>query len=337
VALVEVRQLRVEFPAEGFIAPAVDGFDLELDAAQIVAVVGESGSGKSAMALALMGLIEAPGRVSAQRMHFAGTDLLRAGESTRRGLLGKSMAMIFQDPSTSLDPCYTVGFQLGEALRAHARVSAAQARSRSLALLKSVEIAEPAARLGAYAHQLSGGMAQRVMIAMAIAHAPRLLLADEPTTALDVTVQAQILELLCNLQRERDMALLLISHDLALVADVAQRVIVMYAGQEVEQGAVPEMFDVPRHPYTRALLDALPERNAGRSRIAAIGGAVPGPRERPAGCLFAPRCAFALQRCHRERPLLEAEGARRFRCHYPLDARGTPTRGWRPEAAGGPA
>jgi dipeptide transport system ATP-binding protein len=244
--------------------------------------------------------------------------------------------MIFQDPLASLDPCYTVAFQLTETLRIHGteaeRASPKLRRARALELLRQVEIPDAAARLRAFPHQLSGGMAQRVMIAMAIACDPKLLIADEPTTALDVTVQAQVLALLLKLQRERGMALLLITHDLAVVAETARRVLVMYAGQVVETGPVPGIFEAPRHPYTQALLAALPEHNADRARLKAIRGVVPGVRDRPRGCLLNPRCDYAVERCRVERPGLEGEGGRQARCHFPLDAQGRPTGGWQPEA-----
>jgi dipeptide transport system ATP-binding protein len=326
--LLEVNNLRVEFgPAQAPFA-AVDGVDFAIEAGEIVGIVGESGSGKSLTALAVMGLVDFPGRVNAQRMTFAGGDLLRMDERDRRRISGKDMAMIFQDPMTSLNPSYTVEFQLTEALRVHGAERGAARRAQALQLLQQVEIPDAQSRLHAYPHQLSGGMAQRVMIAMAIACNPKLLIADEPTTALDVTVQAQILELLVNLQRERGMALILISHDLAVIAQVAQRVVVLYAGQEIESGPIPEIFDVPRHPYTRALLDALPERNIGALRLATIPGVVPGPFDRPPGCLFSPRCTFAKQRCASERPQLTGAAGRLVRCHFPLDAHGAPTQGW---------
>jgi dipeptide transport system ATP-binding protein len=330
--LLEVANLRVEFGTERAPFAAVDGADFSIEAGEIVGLVGESGSGKSVTALALMGLVDFPGRVRADRLAFLGRDLLTLSESARRELVGKEMAMIFQDPMSSLNPCYTVAFQLTEALRIHEGGSSRAHRARALDLLKQVDIPDPVSRLGAYPHQLSGGMSQRVMIAMAIACNPKLLIADEPTTALDVTVQAQILELLLELQRSRGMALLLITHDLAVVAEVAHRVVVMYAGQEFESGPVPEIFEAPRHPYTRALLDALPERNLGKERIATIPGVVPGQYDRPVGCLLAPRCKFALSRCHREHPELTGPEGRKARCHYPLDATGAPTGGWRPES-----
>src|SRR5438552_6263980 len=282
--LLEIAGLTVEFGTEAAPFLAVEDVSLTVDAGEIVGCVGESGSGKSVTALAVMGLVEFPGRVHAKRMRFAERDLLSLSGSERRALVGKDIAMIFQDPLASLNPCFTVAFQLTETLRIHGtddeRRSGKVRRARALELLQQVEIPDAAARLDAFPHQLSGGMAQRVMIAMAIACNPRLLIADEPTTALDVTVQAQVLELLVRLQRERSMALLLITHDLAVVAETVQRVIVMYAGQAVETGPVPEIFEAPKHPYTQALLAALPEHNADRARLKAIPGVVPGQHDR---------------------------------------------------------
>jgi dipeptide transport system ATP-binding protein len=335
MALVEIEDLRVEFGAEAAPVVAVDGIDLTLDVGEVVGCVGESGSGKSVTALALMGLVEFPGRVRARRLAFAGRDLLALSDAQRRALVGKDMAMIFQDPLASLNPCFTVAFQLTETLRIHGsdaeRANAALRRARALELLRQVEIPDAQARLAAFPHQLSGGMAQRVMIAMAIACNPKLLIADEPTTALDVTVQAQVLELLLRLQRERGMALLLITHDLAVVAETAQRVFVMYAGQVVETGPIPQIFEAPEHPYTQALLAALPEHNRDRARLKAIPGVVPGQHDRPVGCLLHPRCDYAVERCRIERPPLAGPSGRQARCHFPLDAAGRPTRGWRPE------
>ena len=320
--LVEIEDLHIAFGTPARAITAVEGVDLSIGAGEIVGLVGESGSGKSVTALALMGLVDFPGRVRAARMTFAGRDLLRASAESRRALAGRDIAMIFQDPLASLDPCYTVGYQLNEALSLHGsteeRANAAARRARALALLREVEIPDPPARLSAYPHQLSGGMAQRVMIAMAIAGRPRLLIADEPTTALDVTVQAQVLALLTRLRRELAMAVLLITHDLAVVAETADRVVVMYAGQVMETGAVPAIFDAPRHPYTRALLDALPEHNLDRARLRTIRGVVPGAFDRPTGCLLCPRCEFAVARCADERPALEGNAARAVRCHFPL-------------------
>jgi len=323
--LVEIRDLRVDFGTPARPLPAVDGIDLSIGAGEIVALVGESGSGKSVTALALMGLVDVPARVAAQRIAFAGRDLLQMRAAERRALAGRGIAMIFQDPHASLDPCYTVGNQLDEALRFHGnaqeRASKTVRRERSLALLGEVEIADAAARLRSYPHQLSGGMAQRVMIAIALAGRPRLLIADEPTTALDVTVQAQVLALLMRVRDERAMAILLITHDLAVVAETADRAVVMYAGQVMETGTVPALFDAPRHPYTRALLDASPGHGAARERLRTIPGVVPGAAHRPPGCLLAPRCAFAAERCTAERPAMRRiAGQASVRCHFALTA-----------------
>ena len=322
-ALLEIAGLHVDFGTPTAPLLAVEGVDLSIGAGEIVGLVGESGSGKSVTALALMGLVDAPARVAAEHIAFAGRDLLRMRAAERRALAGRDMAMIFQDPHASLDPCYTVGYQLDEALRFHGngqeRASASVRRERALELLGEVEISDPVSRLRSYPHQLSGGMAQRVMIAIALAGRPRLLIADEPTTALDVTVQAQVLALLLRLRDERAMAILLITHDLAVVAETADRVVVMYAGQVMETADVPALFDAPRHPYTRALLDAIPEQGEPRMRLRTIPGVVPGAAQRPTGCLLAPRCAFAVARCTAERPALRRVAERSsVRCHFPL-------------------
>src|SRR6266496_5003923 len=267
MALLEIEDLHVEFPSQGAVMHAVEGVSLTLDEGEVLGIVGESGSGKSVTMLAVMGLTAYPGRVRAKRLQFAGRDLQRLSDRERRTLTGKDVAMIFQDPTTSLNPCFTVGFQLCETLRLHLGMNGKTARRRAIELLEQVGIPAASSRLGDFPHQLSGGMNQRVMIAMAIACNPRLLIADEPTTALDVTIQAQILDLLRGLQRERGMALILVPHDLAVVAETAQRVFVMYAGQVVETGAVPQIFEAPVHPYTQALLAALPEHNRDRARL----------------------------------------------------------------------
>ena len=314
MALLEVRDLGVEFGA----FRAVDNVSLHVDAGEVLGIVGESGSGKSVTALALMGLIDEPGRVHAERLAFDGRDLLAMSLKERRSLLGKDIAMIFQDPMASLNPCFTVEFQLVETLRLHEGGSRRALRARALELLKQVEIPDAEARLSAYPHQLSGGMSQRVMVAMAIACNPRLLIADEPTTALDVTIQAQMLALLLKLQRERGMALMLITHDLGVVAEVAQRVLVMYAGQVVETARVPDIFEAPRHPYTEALLSALPEHNIGQRRLRSMAGMVPGAFDRPRGCLLSPRCPYVQPRCRAERPTLDGDVGAQARCFYPL-------------------
>src|SRR5688572_9274533 len=316
--LLEIRNLTVEFPTLHGAFKAVDAVDLTVEEGEIVAIVGESGSGKSVSMLAVMGLLPWTARVSADRLAFDGRDLTRLSRAERRQIRGKDMAMIFQEPMTSLNPCFTVGFQLIEAIRAHEGATRTEARERALALLDQVGIPAPESRLDAYPHQLSGGMSQRVMVAMAIACNPRLLIADEPTTALDVTIQAQMLALLLKLQRERGMALVLITHDLGVVAEVAQRVMVMYAGQVVETAAVPQIFEAPRHPYTEALLSALPEHNIGQRRLRSMGGMVPGAFDRPAGCLLAPRCAYVKDRCRTEPPALYGEPGAQARCFFPL-------------------
>ena len=336
--MLEIEQLTVTFGVPERPIVAVDGVDLTVEAGDIVGCVGESGSGKTVMALAIMGLVDFPGRVRARALRFAGRDLLALDERARRAVVGKDIAMVFQDPLASLDPCYTVAFQLEEALRVHGtdeeRHDAGARRKRALALLEAVEIPDARARLAAYPHQLSGGMAQRVMIAMAVACSPKLLIADEPSTALDVTVQAQILDLLLRLQREQGMALLLITHDLAVVAETAHRVVVMYAGQVFETGAVPGIFEQPRNPYTQALLSALPEHNVSAARLATIPGIVPGQYDRPHGCLFAPRCRYAVARCRAARPDLYGPRLAASRCLFPLDDAGRPTNGWAAETAG---
>jgi dipeptide transport system ATP-binding protein len=328
MALLELHNLRVEFGSEKSPFTAVDGLDLTIAEGEVVGIVGESGSGKSVTSLALMGLIDYPGRVTATRMAYDGRELQTMSGRERRSLLGKDIAMIFQDPMTSLNPCFTVAYQLIETLRVHQRGSKAVLRAKALELLQQVDIPDPERRLDAYPHQLSGGMSQRVMVAIAIACNPRLLIADEPTTALDVTVQSQMLELLLQLQRERGMALMLITHDLSVIAQTAQRVVVMYAGQVVETGRVPDIFDAPRHPYTQALLAALPEHNVGRARLQTLPGVVPGQYDRPEGCLLSPRCAYATALCHAERPALSGPADAQVRCHFPLDASGQPTNNW---------
>ena len=314
MALLEVKDLGVSFGA----FRAVDNVSLHVDAGEVLGIVGESGSGKSVTALALLGLIDAPGRVRAERLAFDGRELPSLSPRERRRLVGGDIAMIFQDPMTSLNPSFSVAFQLMETIGLHEGGSRAARRARALELLRAVEIPDAERRLDAFPHQLSGGMSQRVMLAMAIACNPRLLIADEPTTALDVTIQAQMLALLLKLQRERGMALVLITHDLGVVAEVAERVIVMYAGQVVEQAPVPRIFELPSHPYTEALLAALPERNAGRRRLQSLGGVVPGAFDRPAGCLLSPRCPYAQERCRAERPALFELEASRARCFFPL-------------------
>ncbi|HSI52547.1 MAG: ABC transporter ATP-binding protein [Ramlibacter sp.] len=316
--LLEIEDLHVEFPTQGSVMHAVDGVSLTLEEGEVLGIVGESGSGKSVTMMALMGLIAYPGKVRAKTLRFAGHDLLGISDKERRRLVGKDMAMIFQEPTTSLNPCFTIGWQLVEALRLHSPLDKASAKRRAIELLDQVGIPAAHTRLNDYPHQMSGGMNQRVMIAMAISCNPRLLIADEPTTALDVTIQAQILDLLRNLQKERGMGLVLITHNMGVVSEMAQRVAVMYAGQVMEQRPVGELFADPQHPYTEALLSALPERGPAGHRLATIPGVVPGVFDRPTGCLFAPRCAYATQHSMTVRPELRDWQGGQVRCHYPL-------------------
>ena len=318
MALLEIENLTLEFGSEKNAFRAVDNVSLTVDEGEVVGVVGESGSGKSVTMLALMGLVSYPGRVQASKLNFAGTDLLTLPASERRKITGKDVAMVFQEPMTSLNPCFTVGFQIMETLKVHEGGTREERKRRTYELLDQVGIPGAASRIGNFPHQLSGGMNQRVMIAMAIACNPRLLIADEPTTSLDVTIQAQILDLLLELQRERGMALILITHDMAVIAETAQRVAVMYAGQMVEQQEVRGLFSNPRHPYTSALLNALPERGVGKKRLPTITGVVPGMYDRPEGCLFNPRCTLATDKCRAEQPAISFNGPDHIRCHTPL-------------------
>ena len=322
MALLEIRNLSVSFATRRGAHVAVDGFDLDLDRNEALAVVGESGSGKSVAMLAVMGLLPPTATVTADRMSFGGADLMAISANQRRRLAGKDMAMIFQEPMSSLNPCFTVEFQIGEALKTHLGLDR-KARSKCvLELLAEVGIPDPSRRARAFPHQLSGGMCQRVMIAMAIACRPKVLIADEPTTALDVTIQAQILDLLLALREENGMGLVLITHDMGVVAETADRVIVQYAGRQVEASNTRDLFADPHHPYTAALLAALPERATER-RLPAIPGVVPGQFDRPGGCLFAPRCRYAFEACHRLAPQPASSDFGRALCHAPL-ARGVP-------------
>jgi len=317
--LIDIQNLSVEFPTAGGMLRAVDGVSLQIGEGEVVGVVGESGSGKSVSMLALMGLVAYPGQVSADKLTFGDVDMLSLPSSERRKITGKDIAMVFQEPTTSLNPCFTVGFQIMETLKVHEGGTRKERRERAIELLDQVGIPAPATRLSAFPHQLSGGMNQRVMIAMAIACKPKLLIADEPTTALDVTIQKQILDLLLRLQDERGMALVLITHDMAVVAETAQRVVVMYAGQMVEVQPSDALFSTPRHPYTSALLNALPERGAGRSRLPTIPGVVPGQSDRPGGCLFNPRCEQASEVCRTKAPVYTVHEDYAVRCHTPID------------------
>jgi oligopeptide/dipeptide ABC transporter ATP-binding protein len=314
--VLEVENLRISFPdaGKGRVYP-VDGVSFSLDRGQTLALVGESGCGKSLTSLALLRLVPAPGRIEdGSAIRLGDTDVLALqGEALRR-IRGRRIGMIFQDPMTSLNPVFTAGDQIAEGVRAHFDVSRAEARQRALKLLQEVGIPDPAARLDAYPHQLSGGMRQRVMIAIALSAEPEILVADEPTTALDVTVQAQILEVLDRLRDSHGMAVLLITHDLGIVAGRADRVAVMYAGQIVEEAPTDRLFARPSHPYTQGLFASVPRITGPVERLSPIGGSVPPPGAWPTGCRFRPRCPKAFDKSETMPPLLPVEPEHRMRC-----------------------
>jgi len=317
--LLEVNNLRTHFPTRAGLVRAVDGVSFYLDRGELLGLVGESGCGKSITALSVMRLIAPPGKIVAGEILFDGKDLLKLPDSEMRQMRGDDIAMIFQDPMTSLNPVFTVGEQIAEALRLHRKLSKKQAKLAAIEAMREVAIPDPTRRINDYPHQLSGGMRQRVMIAMALACNPKLLIADEPTTALDVTIQAQILELLDGLRKQRDLAVLLITHDLGVVAEVADRVAVMYTGRIVEESPVEELFARPKHPYTEGLLRSVPkltsEHVAKKERLETIEGTVPRPTDLPPGCHFAPRCSHRMPRCTEEEiALYSLEGGVTVRC-----------------------
>ena len=304
-ALLEVRGLRTWFHTDRGLFRAVDGIDFAVGRGRTVGLVGESGCGKSVTSLSVMGLVPSPpGKVEAESVRFDGRDLLGLAADERRRLRGGQMSMIFQEPMTSLNPVHTIGRQIVEAIMAHTALSPRQARDRAIEMLELVRIPSAAARFDDYPHRLSGGMRQRVMIAMALSCEPSLLIADEPTTALDVTIQAQILDLLQDLQKRLGMAILMITHDLGVIAEVADEVIVMYAGKIVESARVEALFAGPQHPYTIGLLGSIPRLDADRERLSTIEGTVPSPDRQPAGCRFSPRCPFADRQCREQPPPL---------------------------------
>ena len=324
--LLEVADLSIELPIGGRWVPVVRRLDLVVERGEFVGLAGESGSGKSLTALALLRLVPPPGRISRGRVLLDGRDLLTLPESELRRVRGGRVAMVFQEPATALDPVFSVGSQLAEVVRAHRGLSRRAARDEARRLLDLVAVPGGAGLLGEYPHRLSGGQRQRVMIALALAGEPELLLADEPTTALDVTLQAQILDLLDRLRRELGMAVLLITHDLAVVAETCERLVVMYAGEVVEEGPVGRLFTDAAHPYTRGLLAALPRlgRPAPRGALPTIPGRVPQPGALPAGCAFHPRCPEAFEPCRGRSPeLYPLAGGRRARCFLHAAATGT--------------
>ncbi|CAN5881747.1 ABC transporter ATP-binding protein [soil metagenome] len=317
--LLEVNNLQTHFPTRAGLVKAVDGVSFYINEGELVGLVGESGCGKSITALSLMRLIAAPGKIVGGSIRFKDEDLLKASDERMREIRGDDISMIFQDPMTSLNPVYTVGEQIAEALRLHRGLNKRDAIGGAIDAMKEVAMPAPERRINDYPHQLSGGMRQRVMIAMALACNPELLIADEPTTALDVTIQAQILELLDELRQTRRLAVLLITHDLGVVAEVADRVCVMYTGRIVEESGVDELFEKPKHPYTQGLLRSVPKlRGIGErkeTRLSTIEGTVPSPTNLPEGCHFAPRCEFRMDICTKGRiPLYEIENNIKVRC-----------------------
>ncbi len=313
-----ITGLRAQFQTPQGVLTAVDGIDLTIPRGTIVGLVGESGCGKSVTALSVLGLLQPPGQVTGGQLRFAGQDLGKLSQEALRKLRGDRIAMIFQDPMTSLNPVFPVGKQVDEVLRLHRGLSRRQAKARTVELFRQVGIPDPEARYGAYPRQLSGGLRQRVMIAMAMACEPELLIADEPTTALDVTIQAQILRLMGDLRRDHGTAILLITHNLGVVAQLCDYVYVMYAGQIVEAAETFELFRAPRHPYTLGLLEAIPSLEGGRERLHAIRGTVPDLHNPPPGCRFCPRCEGAEGDCQKEvPPLTDLGGGHLARCLHP--------------------
>ena len=301
--LVDIQDLTVSFSQHEGTIQAVRGLTLHVDAGESLGIVGESGSGKSVTCMAVLRLLrEPPAKLAARRLHLAGTDMLTVDRRRLAEMRGRVAAMIFQDPMTAFDPVFTIGHQIVETILAHRSVPKPEARAEAAALLARVEIKNPAAVLDSYPHQLSGGMLQRAMIAMALSCRPQILFADEPTTALDVTIQAQILQLIKDLQSELGMGLIMVTHDLGVVAETVDRVVVMYGGRVMEQGPVQDIFDAPAHPYTQALLASMPGKTAGKRRLTEIRGASPNPAHPPSGCPFHPRCTAADPRCAESAP-----------------------------------
>lgn len=316
-ALLEVKDLQTWFMTEAGIARAVDSVSFEVSERQVIGIVGESGCGKSVTALSIMRLIPPPGVIAGGELRFDGKDLLAVPESEMEKIRGNAISMIFQEPMTSLNPVFRIEDQIGEVLIQHKKMTRKEARARTLHLLRQVGIPSPEMRMKEYPHKMSGGMRQRVMIAMAIACNPRLIIADEPTTALDVTIQAQILALLDELRQTHGMAILLITHDLGVIAELAEQVLVMYTGRVVEQAPVKELFRNPLHPYTQGLLRSMPGQAGGKGkrRLEAIAGVVPSLLALPVGCKFNTRCPYSFDRCFREEPgLLTPAGGHPVRC-----------------------
>lgn len=303
--ILDVKGLKTHFFTEGGVIPAVDGVSFHLNKGELVGIVGESGSGKSVTSLSIMGLIEEPGRIVDGEIVYNGKNLTELSESEMRKIRGNDIAMIFQEPLTSLNPVLTIGFQISEAIRIHQHVSKEEAKKKSIELLEKVRIPRAKKVYDSYPHLLSGGMRQRVMIAMALSCNPKILIADEPTTALDVTIQAQIIELLKELSRDVGAAIMLITHDLGVIAEMVDRVVVMYGGKVVEQTDVMTLFKDPQHPYTKGLISSTPRIHELKDELESIKGNVPSPDKMPKGCKFNPRCEFAMEKCRVEEPTLD--------------------------------
>ena len=313
--LLQVEGLKVAFPAGGKMAEAVRGISFAMDTGEAVGVLGESGSGKTVSSLAVMGLIQSPGRITGGSVQFAGRDLLSLSDAQMRAVRGREISMVFQDPLTAFNPAFRVGEQLLHVIRTHTSRSVARARSRALEVLDLVRLPDPSRVMMSYPHELSGGMRQRALIGMALACEPRLVIADEPTTALDVTIQAQIVELFRELRRELDLTLLYITHNLDLMAELVDRAIVMYAGMIVEAGAIEDLFEKPRHPYTRMLIDCVPRLDEERDHdLTVIPGMPPAIGTITTGCPFAPRCPAVTDRCRSDFPVEETDGGHRVAC-----------------------
>ncbi len=316
MTLLQIRNLEVDFPTRYGPIKVLRGIDLDIEAGERVGIVGESGAGKSMAAFAIMNLISEPGHISAGSVEFEGRDLAKISDEEMRLLRGDRISMIFQDPMMTLNPVLTIGDQMVETLQAHRNISYNEARDLALDKLREVRIPSPEARFDGYPHELSGGLRQRVVIAIALLSDPALIIADEPTTALDVTIQAEILALLLELCREHGAALILITHDLAVVSQVTERIVVMYAGNIIESGSTRKVTDTPSHPYTMGLIAALPEQNAPGTPLNQIRGAMPMMNAVPPGCAFSPRCDYADKKCSTEKPELREVTGRLVACHH---------------------
>lgn len=314
--ILEVKDLCTYFISSGIEIPAVDGVSFHIDKGETLCLVGESGSGKSVTSLSIMRLIATPpGKYESGEILFYGEDLLKKSEGEMRGIRGNSISMIYQEPMTSLNPVFTIGMQIMESLMLHKKLTRKQAKQETINILSLVGVPDPQQRISEYPHQLSGGMRQRVMIAMALCCEPELLIADEPTTALDVTIQAQILELMIKLKNELGMAILFITHDMGVVAEIAQRVIIMYGGKIVEEGKVEDIFNNPLHPYTIGLLSCIPRIESKKKKLNIISGSVPSPDKYPNGCRFYPRCEYTKEICTKIEPDLREIGSSKVACH----------------------